>query len=85
VTNALIKQVTQRELTLPNPTVRYCLVAGKIHGLSPEKFQQYQDFFSENGWILYGPAQIREEIQKLVPLSYENDVAIIMAKLLGRT
>ncbi len=85
VTHALRQQVVGDGLVQPDPLIRYCLVAGNIFGLSSEKLEGYQNFFEEHGWMLWGPIQIREHIHQLSRLGYENDIAIITAKLLGKT
>ncbi len=63
-----------------NPTVKLCLAAGKIKG--DEAW--LQKHFERQGWILMGPAAIRDELRALRDTGYENSVAAVVTKLLLR-
>ncbi|MHB8629465.1 MAG: hypothetical protein ACYDBJ_23895 [Aggregatilineales bacterium] len=82
VTKALLRQLDEAGLAHPAPVVHYYLVAGNIHGVTPGKFEEYSQHFREKGWTLWGLSQIQKEIDHLKGLDYENDVAIMMAKLM---
>jgi hypothetical protein len=51
VTNALIRQAILNGLTKTNPTVNYCLVAGKVHSEIDRK--NIQEYFKKNKWMFY--------------------------------
>jgi hypothetical protein len=82
VTEGLVKQVVDIGLTNPNPTINYCLVAGKIATQKDREILHH--FFSGKGWILYDDEWLKERLERLAQKSYENDVAIIVAKLFAR-
>lgn len=63
-----------------NPSIQLCLAAGKIRGNE----DWLRSHFQERGWLLLGPAYIREELRKLRDAGYENSVAAIVTKLLTR-
>jgi len=63
-----------------NPTVRLCLAAGKIRG--DETW--LKGHFDSRGWLLFGPAYIRQELKKLRDSGYENSVAAVVTKILMR-
>ncbi len=82
VTEELIKQVEETKLTLPNPSVGYCLVTGRIAtDYDREKLHKH---FTERGWILYDESWIKKGLERLSKSGYEDDVAIIVAKLFSR-
>jgi hypothetical protein len=82
VTEELIKQVVDTGLTNPNPTINYCLVAGKI--ATQKDRDLLHQFFQEKGWLLYDEIWLKEKLENLALKRYENDVAIIVAKLFVR-
>ncbi len=81
VSARLIEQVVQEGLTLAQPSLKYCLVAGHIHSKSLHDLREH---FNMNGWDLFDTEWIRERLKKLAGLDYENDVAVIIAKLLRK-
>lgn len=82
VSDKLREQCVVEGLSLPNTTLQYCLVAGRVK--NEESRRQIQDQFQRNGWLFYDEIWIREGLKKLAKLGYENDVAIIVTKLLER-
>ena len=82
VTAELIKQVVSAGLARPNPSVEYCLVTGRIAtDLDREKLHEH---FAEHGWILYDENWLKRGLEKLSANGYEDDIAIIVAKLFAR-
>jgi hypothetical protein len=77
----LIEQLSKSGLILPYPQLKYCLVAGKVHERSRAALVAH---FQQNGWLLYDEVWIRERLAELSGLGYEDDVAIIVAKLFHR-
>lgn len=82
ITEALIKQLSEEKRILPNPTVQYCLVTGKI--ATDTDRSKLHKLFNENGWMLRDEPWIRQELEKLAKKGYENDIAIVVAKLFSR-
>lgn len=82
VTAELVRQLVSTNRTRPNPTVRYCLVTGKI--ATEADRAGIKALFDENGWLLYDEHWIKQGLVKLVDKGYENDVAVIVAKLFAR-
>lgn len=82
VSEELVNQVVASQMALPNPMVKYCLVAGRIATESDcKKLHQY---FEEQGWLLYDDKWIRQGLEKASAGSYEDDIAVIVAKLFSR-
>ncbi len=80
VLRRLERQLVTAGFCPDNPTVKLCLAAGKING-DEAWLQQH---FERQGWILMGPAAIREKLGALRDTGYENSVAAVVTKLLLR-
>jgi len=74
----LVKQLRKVGLVLSSPKVILCLAAGHIRKGDKEKIQNHCE---KNGWRLFGEDWFREEFEKLAEADYENDIAIVAAKL----
>ena len=57
------------------------LVAGKVYRSDSNKVQEY---FNMNNWFFWGPDDIKHKLSELSHSRYENDPAIITAKILMR-
>lgn len=79
VSEHLIKQIVSEGLVLPNPTLKYCLVAGHTYKKSRVELEAH---FRENGWDLYNEDWIKERLREFSTRGYENDIAVVVAKLL---
>lgn len=79
VTEELINQTTNCGLVQPNPRIRYCLAAGRI--ATHKDRIGLHEHFRENEWILYDELWIRERLAKYANIGYEDDIAILVAKL----
>jgi hypothetical protein len=82
VTEELIKQVCREGRARENPTVKYCLVTGNI--ATQRDREKLHQFFEAKGWILYDECWIKSRLELHARKGYENDVAIIVAKLFDR-
>jgi hypothetical protein len=79
---SLIQQVLEEGLALPDPSLQYCLVAGRVH---PHSREALHDHFEKNGWLFYDDIWLRDELKKLAKLGYEDDLAIMVAKLFEKS
>ena|SRR5579859_1222302 len=85
VSEKLLFQTEKSGLTLSNPLLNYCLVAGNFY--SDESEQQVKDHFEkQRDWMVIGPTEIRDSILRYADpnYGYENNVAVMVAKLIGR-
>lgn len=57
------------------------LAAGKVRNNASDEIRQ---FIESRGWIFWSPDQIRNKVENLANRGYENDPAIITAKILMR-
>ena len=81
VSNALVRQLVDAKLILPNPKITYALVAGKIREQDEEELVNH---FNSKNWVLYTPANLVEMITNFADSGYEDDLAMITAKILLR-
>lgn len=83
VTEEFVKQAEDKGLLSKksSPSIRYCLVAGKVYSKDRQKLH---DYFQEQGWLLYDPKWIKERLSHTSKIGYENSLAVMMAKLLLR-
>jgi hypothetical protein len=85
-TRKLITQTFDRGLILDtNPILKYYLVAGNIHRGSESAIQAYFDLKRDDPWILCDRKWVAKRLSKLADLSYENDVATMVVKLMQQT
>jgi len=82
VTAALIDQLVAEGRVHEGPSINYCLVTGKI--ATDRDRDQLHQYFDEQGWILYDEYWVKRGLENLAKKGYENDVAIIVAKLFSR-
>lgn len=83
VESRLKAQVVEARLTLPDPTPKYCLVAGNIaKGEHNRKIAQH---FKDNKWELYDREWIAGKLKNALTRGYENNVVTMVAKLLKET
>ena len=80
--NQLKLQLFEEGLVIDEPSLQFGLVAANIYGLSEQDLRTH---FNQKGWLLFDPRWIKKQLQSLSKLGYENDVAIIVAKLFERT
>jgi len=82
ITKELIDQLVANGRVQPQPSVKYCLVTGKIATDTDRK--KLHAHFQKNGWILYDEHWVKEGLEQMAKKGYENDVAIQVAKLFSR-
>lgn len=82
VLSRLERQLVEMGFAAPNPKVRLCLAAGKLR--HPQREAKLRSYFDSKGWLLIGPSEIASRLRRCVVAPYENDVAHVVAKLLGR-
>lgn len=81
VSARLCQQVYDDGLTLANPQLKYCLVAGHIYSQSRDDLRRH---FASNQWLLFDELWIQNGLAELAAMGYENDVAVIVAKLFAK-
>lgn len=78
VLSCLRKQLEEQGLVRPEPEVRLCLAAGHIRRGDEVQIRQH---CQRNGWDLFDAPWFREQFDGLADADYENDIAIVAAKL----
>jgi len=79
VSEELIAQTMNCGLVKPNPKIKYCLATGRI-ATNKDRIGIHEHF-QKNGWILYDEEWIKARLAKFADIGYEDDVAILVAKL----
>jgi hypothetical protein len=82
VLNRLARQLCEEGACSDAPKVTLCLAAGKI--ATKTDTAAMREHFDSNGWLLLDPTWIREQLTEAAGGGYENDVAVLVAKLLLR-
>ena len=82
VLDTLKKQMQARGLCQPNPTVKLCLATAKIASRTDR--EALKAHFDINGWLLYDDNEIKRMLKECADDGYENDVALVVTKLLMR-
>ena len=78
VLSRLKKQLRKDGMVSPSPKVKLCLAAGHIRKGNKADIEQH---CQRNGWLLFAEDWFRERFDKLAEAGYENDIAIVAAKL----
>jgi hypothetical protein len=79
VLDQLRAQMVANGLVPEGVKVRLGMVAGRVAGKDEPKLAA---LFDENGWFFRGPAWLRQELGRFASLGYENEVAVVVTKLL---
>jgi hypothetical protein len=79
VTKALREDYLKRGLINEKTKINYALAAGHIHLGNDLIIARY---FSDNGWKLFTPEQIKEKVRQLSTKGWEDDLITITAKLI---
>jgi hypothetical protein len=66
----------------PESTVQLGMVAGHVYRKRSDELRAH---FSDREWFYWGPEDVAEKVRLLAALGYENDPAIITAKILVNT
>jgi len=83
VLNRVVKQLVSSGACAQSPTVHLCLAAGKIR--SQQDREVIGKLFKRNKWMLFDESWLVERLGSVSRMSYENDIASFVAKLLLRT
>lgn len=82
VKEQIVRQMTEcGMLASPTPCIQLCLVAGKIYGNDEAPLKAH---FQQQGWIFVSPSELVADLRCFANRGYENDVAMIVVKLLER-
>jgi hypothetical protein len=81
VFNRLIQDLNILGMVNGNVKIRLGLVAGKIY---QERSTEIRDYFESKGWFFWSPEDVRNKVNALAAKGYENEPAIITAKILMR-
>ncbi|MCK4625580.1 MAG: hypothetical protein KAV00_09745 [Phycisphaerae bacterium] len=81
VRSRLIHQLKKEGACLNSPKVQLCLAAGKI---PPKDQDNIQSYCKERGWQLFDADWFKTKFGELVDSGYENEVAVVAAKLMGK-
>jgi hypothetical protein len=82
VLTRLAMQLSKSGACAANPDVRLCLAAGKIAAKSDVNAMHAH--FDANGWLLFDENWVRKHLRATAEAGYENDVALVVAKVLER-
>lgn len=81
VRSRLVRQLKKEGACLNRPKVRLCLAAGRIRPKDRDKIQSY---CKKHGWQLFDADWFKTKFGELADSGYENEVAIVAAKLMGK-
>jgi hypothetical protein len=80
--NKLVAQLLEQGLLQTKPELKFCLVTGKI--VNQKDRQKLRDHFKQNEWFLYDEFWVKKGLLALAKTGYDNDVAVLTAKLFNR-
>ena len=79
VTEALREDYLKRGLINGKTKINYALAAGHIHSGNEPSIAKY---FSDNGWKLFSPSEIKETVKQLSKKVWQDDLIAMTAKLI---
>ncbi|MFO1077134.1 MAG: hypothetical protein U1E73_05350 [Planctomycetota bacterium] len=79
---ALAQQLHTSGACLPNPRVTLCLATGRIATVTDKT--NLTASFEQNGWRLFDDEWVRSRLVATADAGYQNDVAMVVAKILLR-
>lgn len=82
VFSRMLKQLVQTGACTPDTSIRLCLATGKI--ASENDRDELEELFEEKGWGLFTDDWIKKELIELSNSGYENEVAMVVTKILTR-
>lgn len=82
ISKALIDQTIRLKLTPPTPTLKYCLVAGKVYRMSDK--ENIKDHFKQREWLFFDDDWLKERLKVAADSQYEDDTAMVVAKIIQR-
>jgi hypothetical protein len=77
----LLQDLIHRGMANSQTTVRLGLAAGKVYQGKSESLREHME---KNNWVFWSPEDIKQKVMALAKRDYENDPAIITAKILMR-
>lgn len=80
--NILVTQLLDEGLLYSKPDLKFCLVAGNIVNNNDRK--KLHAHFEQRGWMLYDEFWVKKGLLALAKIGYDNDVAVLTAKLFDR-
>jgi len=81
VFSRLKKDLTQLNMANESTTISLGLAAGNVY---QSKSEEIKNLFNNNGWVFWSPEDIKQNVYELASKGYENEPAIITAKILMR-
>jgi hypothetical protein len=81
VLTRLLQDLIASGMANPDTKVHLGLAAGKVY---QGKSGPVREFMEKNGWLFWSPEDIKQKVTALAQRDYENDPAIITAKILMR-
>ncbi|WP_462174542.1 hypothetical protein [Pseudoalteromonas gelatinilytica] len=81
VFSRLVKDLVELGLAEPDIQLQLGLVAGNVY---QNKSSDISEYFAENDWFFWSPEMVKDKVNALAALGYENNTAIITAKILMR-
>ena len=82
VLNSLVKQLVKSGACAPKIKPKLCLATGKIANVTDREALKHH--FIKNGWRLFDDLWIIDKLKKASEAGYENDIALVVTKLLSR-
>jgi hypothetical protein len=81
VQSRLLRDLISYGMADSGTKVLFGLAAGKVYRLESDKIRE---FMEGQGWVFWSPEDIKRKVTALADHGYENDPAIITAKILMR-
>jgi hypothetical protein len=82
VQSRLARQLAKAGACRKDPAIILCLAAGKV--VSKSDTASLHALFKKRGWQFFDSEWIRKSLSNIATLSYEDDVAAVVAKILLR-
>jgi hypothetical protein len=81
VFSRLKKDLTELNMANESTTIILGLAAGNVY---QSKYEEINNLLNNNGWLFWSPEDIKQKVYELASKGYENEPAIITAKILMR-
>ena len=81
VAEGLLRDLMRNGMVNQKTKLHWGLAAGKVYR---NEVEQIAAFMESKGWFFWSPEDIRRKVQELASQGYENNAAIITAKILLR-
>ncbi|MCK8102397.1 hypothetical protein [Pseudoalteromonas sp. 2CM36K] len=81
VFSRLVKDLVELGLAEADVQPQLGLVAGNVY---QNKSSDIAEYFTQNNWFFWSPEMVKDKVNALAELGYENNTAIITAKILMR-